>query len=71
MLPHLTFTGPVTMRLAETMSTCTRTGRRTATATRSSGCPGSGSIGAATVVPGHGPVGGPELLNATERYLDW
>ncbi|MFJ9153335.1 MBL fold metallo-hydrolase [Streptomyces sp. NPDC102270] len=24
-----------------------------------------------TVVPGHGPVGGPELLDATERYLDW
>lgn len=24
-----------------------------------------------TVVPGHGPVGGPALLDATERYLDW
>jgi cyclase len=23
------------------------------------------------VVPGHGPVGGPELLDATDRYLDW
>jgi cyclase len=25
----------------------------------------------AVVVPGHGPVGGPELLDATERYLSW
>jgi cyclase len=24
-----------------------------------------------TIVPGHGPVGGPELFDATERYLDW
>ncbi|MFI1496022.1 MBL fold metallo-hydrolase [Streptomyces platensis] len=24
-----------------------------------------------TVVPGHGPVGGPEILDATERYLLW
>lgn len=24
-----------------------------------------------TVVPGHGPVGGPELLATTQRYLDW
>lgn len=28
-------------------------------------------LGARTVVPGHGPVGGPELLDTTERYLDW
>lgn len=28
-------------------------------------------LGPVTVVPGHGPVGGPELLDATERYLDW
>ncbi|MEV7088434.1 MBL fold metallo-hydrolase [Streptomyces sp. NPDC093085] len=27
------------------------------------------SLGARTVVPGHGPVGGPELLDATEGYL--
>jgi cyclase len=26
---------------------------------------------AVTVVPGHGPVGGRELLDITERYLDW
>jgi cyclase len=26
---------------------------------------------AATIIPGHGPVGGPELLDATERYLSW
>ncbi|SNQ47158.1 Cyclase [Frankia canadensis] len=26
---------------------------------------------AATVVPGHGPVGGPELFDQTERYLGW
>ncbi len=25
----------------------------------------------AVVVPGHGPVGGPELIDATERYLRW
>jgi cyclase len=28
------------------------------------------ALGAETIVPGHGPVGGPELLDATERYLD-
>ncbi|AOR32937.1 MBL fold metallo-hydrolase [Streptomyces fodineus] len=28
-------------------------------------------LGAETVVPGHGPVGGPELLDGTERYLRW
>lgn len=27
------------------------------------------ALGARTVVPGHGPVGGPELFDATERYL--
>lgn len=27
-------------------------------------------LDAETVVPGHGPVGGPELLDLTERYLD-
>ncbi|QGV77525.1 MBL fold metallo-hydrolase [Streptomyces ficellus] len=27
------------------------------------------ALGAATVVPGHGPVGGPELLDETEAYL--
>jgi cyclase len=26
---------------------------------------------AVTVVPGHGPVGGPELLDTAERYLAW
>lgn len=26
---------------------------------------------AQTIVPGHGPVGGPELLDTTERYLNW
>ncbi|WP_370964509.1 MBL fold metallo-hydrolase [Amycolatopsis sp. cg9] len=26
---------------------------------------------AATIVPGHGPVGGPELLDQGERYLSW
>jgi cyclase len=26
---------------------------------------------ALTIVPGHGPVGGPELLDTTERYLAW
>jgi cyclase len=29
------------------------------------------SLDPLTVVPGHGPVGGPELLDETERYLDW
>ncbi|OKI29957.1 MBL fold metallo-hydrolase [Saccharothrix sp. CB00851] len=28
-------------------------------------------LGARTVVGGHGPVGGPELLDATEAYLEW
>lgn len=28
-------------------------------------------LGVETVVPGHGPVGGPELFDATERYLRW
>ncbi|MEO3756401.1 MBL fold metallo-hydrolase [Streptomyces sp. B6B3] len=28
-------------------------------------------LGARTVVPGHGPVAGPELLDATEAYLRW
>jgi cyclase len=28
-------------------------------------------FGAETIVPGHGPVGGPELLDGVERYLDW
>lgn len=28
------------------------------------------ALGAETIVPGHGPVGGPELLDVTERYLD-
>ncbi|HEU5333323.1 MAG TPA: MBL fold metallo-hydrolase [Actinocrinis sp.] len=28
-------------------------------------------LGARTVVPGHGPVGGPELLDRTEGYLRW
>ncbi|WP_106396540.1 MBL fold metallo-hydrolase [Actinocorallia populi] len=28
-------------------------------------------LGPRTVVPGHGPVGGPELLDQTERYLSW
>lgn len=28
-------------------------------------------LGAETVVPGHGPVGGPELFDQTERYLRW
>jgi cyclase len=27
------------------------------------------ALGVRTVVPGHGPVGGPELFDATERYL--
>jgi cyclase len=29
------------------------------------------ALGARTVVPGHGPVGGPELFDATEGYLRW
>ncbi|MEY9876240.1 cyclase [Streptacidiphilus sp. MAP12-33] len=29
------------------------------------------ALGAETVVPGHGPVGGPELLDRTESYLSW
>ncbi|MFD9690772.1 MBL fold metallo-hydrolase [Kitasatospora sp. NPDC059088] len=29
------------------------------------------ALGARTVVPGHGPVGGPELLDATEDYLHY
>jgi cyclase len=28
-------------------------------------------LGPAVVVPGHGPVGGPELLDETARYLGW
>ena len=28
-------------------------------------------LGARTIVPGHGPVGGPELLDRTEGYLRW
>ncbi|WP_264203904.1 MBL fold metallo-hydrolase [Streptomyces bambusae] len=28
-------------------------------------------LGATTVVPGHGPVGGPELLDANAAYLHW
>ena len=28
-------------------------------------------LDAATIVPGHGPVGGPELYDATEAYLTW
>ncbi|HEX6472972.1 MAG TPA: MBL fold metallo-hydrolase [Streptosporangiaceae bacterium] len=28
-------------------------------------------LDAATIVPGHGPVGGPELYDATESYLTW
>nr|WP_232328349.1 MBL fold metallo-hydrolase [Kibdelosporangium sp. MJ126-NF4]CEL20592.1 putative polyketide cyclase [Kibdelosporangium sp. MJ126-NF4]CTQ89503.1 putative polyketide cyclase [Kibdelosporangium sp. MJ126-NF4] len=28
-------------------------------------------LGASVIVPGHGPVGGPELLDATESYLRW
>lgn len=27
--------------------------------------------GARTVVPGHGLIGGPELIDSTRRYLDW
>jgi cyclase len=29
------------------------------------------ALGASVVVPGHGPVGGPELLDATEAYVHW
>ncbi|MFD0513430.1 hypothetical protein ACFQ0Q_30075 [Streptomyces aureus] len=29
------------------------------------------ALGASVVVPGHGPVGGPELLDATESYVRW
>ncbi|MEV7727334.1 MBL fold metallo-hydrolase [Streptomyces sp. NPDC087917] len=29
------------------------------------------ALGATTVVPGHGPVGGPELLDANAAYLRW
>ncbi|MFD5466887.1 MBL fold metallo-hydrolase [Kitasatospora sp. NPDC127059] len=29
------------------------------------------ALGAETVVAGHGPVGGPELFDVTERYLRW
>ncbi|MFJ9646098.1 MBL fold metallo-hydrolase [Streptomyces sp. NPDC004244] len=29
------------------------------------------SLGAETVVPGHGPVGGPELIDANEAYFRW
>ncbi|NUR00070.1 MAG: MBL fold metallo-hydrolase [Streptomyces sp.] len=29
------------------------------------------SLGARTVVPGHGPVGGPEVFDVTESYLRW
>jgi cyclase len=29
------------------------------------------SLGARTIVPGHGPVGGPELLDAAEDHLRW
>ncbi|MFB8392637.1 MBL fold metallo-hydrolase [Streptomyces yangpuensis] len=29
------------------------------------------ALGADTLVPGHGPVGGPELLDANESYLRW
>lgn len=29
------------------------------------------ALGARTVVPGHGPVGGPELFDVTESYLRW
>ncbi|UGQ11786.1 MBL fold metallo-hydrolase [Yinghuangia sp. ASG 101] len=28
-------------------------------------------LGATTIVPGHGPIGGPELLDATRDYLEW
>ncbi|MFY4723620.1 MBL fold metallo-hydrolase [Streptomyces sp. LaBMicrA B280] len=29
------------------------------------------ALGAETVVPGHGPVGGPELIDANEAYFHW
>ena len=29
------------------------------------------TLGAGVVVPGHGPVGGPELIDATEAYVRW
>ncbi|MFD4241925.1 MBL fold metallo-hydrolase [Streptomyces sp. NPDC058525] len=29
------------------------------------------ALGAETVVPGHGPVGGPELIDANEAYFRW
>ncbi|MEU8137728.1 MBL fold metallo-hydrolase [Streptodolium elevatio] len=29
------------------------------------------ALGATTVVPGHGPVGGPEILDANTAYLSW
>ncbi|MFE9635225.1 MBL fold metallo-hydrolase [Streptomyces sp. NPDC006463] len=29
------------------------------------------ALGATTLVPGHGPVGGPEILDANEAYLRW
>ncbi|ACU75349.1 beta-lactamase domain protein [Catenulispora acidiphila DSM 44928] len=29
------------------------------------------ALGAETVVPGHGPVGGPELFDVAEEYLHW
>ncbi|WP_329391756.1 MBL fold metallo-hydrolase (plasmid) [Streptomyces sp. NBC_01351] len=29
------------------------------------------ALGATTIVPGHGPVGGPEILDANEAYLRW
>ncbi|MEX5634558.1 MBL fold metallo-hydrolase [Parafrankia sp. FMc2] len=29
------------------------------------------SFGAETIIPGHGPVGGPELLDVSEGYLTW
>ncbi|MEU5811754.1 MULTISPECIES: MBL fold metallo-hydrolase [unclassified Streptomyces] len=29
------------------------------------------ALGAETVVPGHGPVGGPELIDANESYFRW
>jgi cyclase len=28
-------------------------------------------LGARTIVPGHGPVAGPEVLDLTEEYLEW
>lgn len=29
------------------------------------------ALGASTIVPGHGPVSGPEVFDVTERYLRW